>query len=69
MEEIAVCRVNVYLNDTSNLIYESEKGLNEAEIKAIGISKSIYCNSGYYDINSIAFNFEDYNSLDIFVNE
>lgn len=28
MSEFSVCKVNVYLNDTANLIYESKDGLN-----------------------------------------
>lgn len=66
MEEVLFCNVVVYLNDDSKCIKNSK--LNEVEIKALSISKTIYCNNRYYNINGISFNIEN-NTLEIFVEE
>ena len=69
--EMPICRVNIYLNDNSNLL-NSGRGkfkLNEAELKAISISNTIYYNNRYYDIINMAFNFNDSNTLEVFVRE
>lgn len=66
MEEMPTCKVNVYLNNNSKCI--AEIVLNEAELKAVSISKSIYVKARYYDIKSIAFNSDD-EVLEVFAKE
>jgi hypothetical protein len=67
MAELPFCNVCVYIGDKKTPLDKYKRQLNEAEIKAIGISRSIYCNNQYYEIESIAFNFQDSYTLEIFV--
>lgn len=56
MDEFPVCKVDFKLDKQS--VYAIDSEYNEAQIKAIAVSKSVFVNGSYYDIESLAFNNE-----------
>lgn len=54
MGEFPSCKVDFILNNNS--VYAFDPELNEAQIAAISISKTVYAGNRYYDIESISYN-------------
>ncbi|WP_461205865.1 hypothetical protein [Clostridium sp. DL1XJH146] len=63
MEGIPACRVRFLLDEES--VYFQKKHLNVAELKAMEMSMRVFCNNKYYDIESFAFNADDFNTLEV----
>ncbi|ENK1244629.1 hypothetical protein ACFLKB_06120 [Clostridium sp. FAM 1755] len=57
--ENPTCHVRILNSETKESIYHWNKEINMVEIEAIKISKKVYCNRQYYDIKTLAFNYDN----------